>query len=258
MPGPTMKPTLLEKTDSTFCQFPATRWATVSEAQGHDGAACRALNELCAQYWLPIYSFIRRKGYSPADAEDLTQGFFAEFLSRHSLDTVGEEKGRLRTFLLKAVTRHISHVREKGTAVKRGGGVPILSLDVEKAEGVYVAEPSHDLTPDRVFERQWALTLLERALDVVRSFSVNDQRSGLFEDLKGLISLDAPVASYELIAARNGLSVPAVKSAAHRLRQSFRVALRALVAETVASGDEIDDEIQHMCSLFATSGPYSG
>jgi RNA polymerase sigma-70 factor (ECF subfamily) len=233
-------------------RFPVTRWSVVVAARGDGDSARRALNELCAQYWLPVYSFIRRKGHSPADAEDLTQGFFAEFLSRSAFDGVAEEKGRLRTFLLKAVTRHMGHELEKNTAAKRGGGVPVLSLDVQRAEGMYLDEPGHHLTPDLEFERQWVLALLDRALDAVRVAAAESAQAGLFEDLKGLISLASPVAPYEDIAFRHGLSESAVKSTAQRLRQEFRTVVRALVAETVASDEEIDEEIRHLFTLFAS------
>lgn len=231
-------------------RFSVTRWSVVIAAQGDGDSAKHALNELCTQYWLPIYSFIRRKGHSPADAEDLTQGFFADFLARNSFNAVAEENGRLRTFLLKAVIRHMGHEREKNTAAKRGGGRPILSLDVRRAEGMYIDEPGHHVTPDLEFERQWALALLDRALDTVRAVATASNRTALFKELEGLISLAAPVAPYEEIACRLGLSESAVKSAAHRLRQEFRTVVRSLVAETVANESEIDDEIRHLFTLF--------
>lgn len=237
--------------DSTRpARFPATRWTIVMTAQGRGERARRALNELCELYWGPVYSFVRRKGHPPADAEDLTQGFFAELLARGSLDEVGAEKGRLRTFLLKALTRHMSHQSEKVRATKRGGGIPALSLDFEKAEGMFVVEPGHHLTPDLEFERQWALSLLDRALGEARAQAERAGRLPLFDELKGTISLDAATDSYDEIAARHGMSAGAVKVAAHRLRQGFRVALRQMIAETVASEAEIDDEIQHLFTVF--------
>jgi RNA polymerase sigma-70 factor (ECF subfamily) len=237
-------------TRTTAAHFPMTRWTIVTAAQGQGEQAHRALNELCGLYWLPVYSFVRRKGHPPADAEDLTQGFFAELLARGSLDTVGEEKGRLRTFLLKAVSRHMSHEYERNSAAKRGGGVAVLSLDVEAAEGLYVAEPGHHITPDLEFERQWALSLLDRALEATRLAAEQAGRGDLFEDLKGLISLDATTASYQEIALRHGMSEGAVKVAAHRLRQEFRASLRRTIAETVVNEADIDDEIQHLFTIF--------
>jgi len=235
---------------TTAAQFPPTRWTIVSAAQGTGASAERALNELCGLYWMPVYSFIRRKGNPPADAEDLTQGFFAELLERGSLEKVDGDKGRLRTFLLKAVTRHLSHVHERQTAAKRGGGQPVLSLDFKIAEGQFIAEPGHHITPDLEFERQWALGLLERALELVRAEAQAGGRSALFEDLKGAISLDATTESYDEIAARHGLSESAVKSAAHRIRLSFRNSLRGLIAETVGGEAEVDDEIRHLFTVF--------
>lgn len=232
--------------------FPVTRWSFISEAQGKGEAAARALNELCTLYWPPVYAFVRRKGKSPADAEDITQGFFAELLARGSLDSVTEEKGRLRTFLLKAVTRHMINEQEKSGAIKRGGGMQPLSLDFERAESCYIAEPGHAITPELEFERQWALQLLDRALEEVRADAERNHREALFGDLKGMISLDTSMASYEEIAARHGLTEGAVKAAAHRLRQKFREVLRLAIAETVHSSDDIDDEIQHLFTVFQT------
>ena len=236
--------------DMGSSRFPVTRWTMVAAAQGNDGQARRALNELCGLYWPPVYAFVRRKGIAPSDAEDITQGFFAELLARGSLESVAAEKGRLRTFLLKALTRHMINVYEKAGAAKRGGGAPPLSLDFERAEGNFIAEPGHHVTPELEFERQWALELLDRALAEVRSEAVSHGRGTLFEDLKGLISLDATTAAYDEIAARHGLTEGAVKAAAHRLRLAFRAALRRAIAETVTTEREIEDEILHLFTVF--------
>ena len=238
------------QSETRSAHFPVTRWTMVATAQGKGGQACHALNELCALYWTPVYAFVRRKGKSPADAEDITQGFFADLLSRDSLAAVAADMGRLRTFLLKALTRHMINAHEKAGAAKRGGGTLPLSLDFERAEGNYVAEPGHQITPELEFERQWAWQLLDDALADVRSDAQRHGRSALFEDLKGLISLDATLAAYDEIAARHGLTEGAVKAAAHRLRQGFRTALRRAIAETVTSEEEIDDEIQHLFMVF--------
>jgi RNA polymerase sigma factor (sigma-70 family) len=238
---------------TTSTGFPVTRWSLIREAQGKDELAVRAMNDLCSLYWPPVYAFVRRKGKSPQDAEDITQGFFADLLSRESLDSVAEEKGRLRTFLLKAVSRHMLNVHEKSSAAKRGGGAATLSLDFALAEGGYIAEPGHSVTPELEFERQWALRLLDRALADVRADAVRNQREALFEDLKGSISLDAAMADYHEIAARHGLTEGAVKTAAHRLRRKFREILRNVIAETVNSTDEIDDEIRHLFEVFQDS-----
>jgi RNA polymerase sigma-70 factor (ECF subfamily) len=240
------------QSETVSAHFPITRWTIVAAAQGKGGQAHHALNELCGLYWPPVYAFVRRKGKSPADAEDLTQGFFAELLARGSLESVAADKGRLRTFLLKALTRHMINEHEKAGAAKRGGRTPPLSLDFQRAEGNYIAEPSHKITPELEFERQWAIQLLDSALAEVRNDAERSGRGGLFEDLKGLISLDAAMASYDEIAARHGLTEGAVKAAAHRLRQGFRTALRRAIAETVCSEEEIDDEVRHLFTVFQT------
>lgn len=237
---------------TTSARFPMTRWSVISAAQGQGEASARAMDELCALYWPPVYAFVRRKGKSPSDAEDITQGFFAELLARGSFDSVAAEKGRLRTFLLTAVTRHMINEHERAGCAKRGGGVPVLSLDFERAESGYIAEPGHAITPELEFERQWALQLLDGALAAVRDDAVRNHREALFEDLKGMVSLDAAIDGYDEIAARHGLTEGAVKAAAHRLRQRFREVLRAAIAETVQAEEEIDDEIRHLFEVFQT------
>jgi RNA polymerase sigma-70 factor (ECF subfamily) len=239
-----------QRCDTAATSFPVTRWTVIVAAQGQGEEARLALNDLCGLYWQPVYAFLRRKGNPPANAEDLTQGFFAELLSRGSLETVAEDKGRLRTFLLKAVTRHMINEHEKSSAAKRGGGQALLSLDFENAENHYHVEPGHSITPELEFERQWALQMLEIALVEARSDAESNGRSALFEDLKGLISLDSAMAAYDEIALRHGLTEGAVKAAAHRLRQSFRAALRNAIAQTVSTEDEIDDEIRHLFEVF--------
>ena len=239
--------------DTVGSPFPATRWTVILAAQGEGTEAKLALNDLCGLYWQPVYAFVRRKGNSPADAEDLTQGFFAELLSRGSLENVAEEKGRLRTFLLKAVTRHMISEYEKKRAAKRGAGKALLSLDFERAEGNYQIEPGHAITPELEFERQWALQILDLALAEVRSNAEDNGKLDLFDDLKGLISLDTTTVAYEEIAARHGVTVGAVKAAAHRLKQGFRAALRRAIAQTISSENEIDGEIRHLFEIFHQS-----
>jgi RNA polymerase sigma-70 factor (ECF subfamily) len=230
--------------------FPPTRWTVVYAARGEGKPARAALEELCRAYWAPVYAFIRRRGHAPADAEDLTQGFFAQLLARESLEEVAEELGRLRTFLLKAVTRFLINQHEKASAAKRGHGFPAISIDAAAVEGHMAWEPGHHHTPEIEFARQWGLGLLDRAFAMVEAKEANLGRPGLFQDLKGIISLNSATASYAEIAARHGLSEGAVKVAAHRLRQSFRQALRALIAETVATEEDIDDEIQNLFQIF--------
>jgi DNA-directed RNA polymerase specialized sigma24 family protein len=242
-----------QRCDTASSSFPVTRWTVILTAQGRGEEAKLALNDLCGIYWQPVYGFLRRKGNSPADAEDLTQGFFAELLSRGSLDSVAAEKGRLRTFLLKAVTRHMINEHEKACATKRGGGQVFLSLDFESAEKNYHIEPGHTVTPELEFERQWALQILDIAFAEVRCDSETNGRSALFEDLKGLISLDSALAPYDEIAARHGLTEGAVKAAAHRLKQGFRAALRRAIAQTVSTEEDIDDEIRHLFEVFQSA-----
>jgi RNA polymerase sigma-70 factor (ECF subfamily) len=222
----------------------------ICAARGEGAGARAALGGLCQTYWAPVYAFIRRKGYGPADAEDFTQGFFAQLLERNAFGHVAAEHGRLRTFLLKAVTRYMINLHEKSSAAKRGGGLPLLSLDVEPVEGQLRREPSHRITPDLEFARQWALGLLARAFALIEARERERGQLALFQDLKGLISFESATAPYAEIAARHGMSEGAVKVAAHRLRQGFRSALRSIIAETVTSDEAVDDEIRHLFEVF--------
>jgi len=232
--------------------FPKTRWTLVqSFKEPGNPQSDQALEELCRIYWQPVYGYIRRRGNAPADAEDLTQGFFAELFHRDSLRSVAAEKGKLRTFLLTAVTRHMASVHERDCARKRGGGQKPLPLDCGLAEEGFIPDPGHAVTPDLEFERQWTVRLLDQALGQTRKRETAEGRGALFEELKGMISLDRATDRYAAIAQRLGMSEDAVKVAAHRLRGRFRECLRQCVAETVSSEAEIDEEIRHLMRCFA-------
>lgn len=239
----------------TGSEFPATRWSLVVSAKETDGTAGqRALDEFCRLYWRPVYAYIRRRGKSPADSEDLTQSFFAALLGRESLVAVTEEKGKLRSFLLTAVSRHMASEHERATALKRGGGARLLPLDCGLAERGLVPDPGHSITPDLEFERQWALGLLLDALNATREDYQQAGNGELFEALKGQISLDAATDTFAAIGDRLGMSEGAVKVAAHRMRGRFRDHLRKRVAETVGDDSEIDGEIRHLFGVFQRPG----
>ena len=165
--------------------FPATRWSMVFRAQRADPAAAAALAELCRIYWRPVYSFLRRQGNSSHDAEDLTQGFFAMLLDRQSFATVDEARGRLRSFLLVALKRFTANEYEHGRAQKRGGALPHAPIDTVDAEEHYAAELSTGLAPDLLFEKQWAITLLDTVLAKLREDYARDGKAQLFDALKG-------------------------------------------------------------------------
>lgn len=239
-----------EETTQRTGAFPCTRWTLIASAAGEGQGARRALEDLCRQYWPPVYFFARRRGLNHADAEDTTQAFFAELLERGSIHSASPDKGRMRTFLLTALKRFMINQHEKATAAKRGSGVPPLSLDFGWVEGRFLAEPSHSLTPDIEFDRQWALRILDLAFELTKREAEARGRTELFNELQGLISMDAPAAPYAEIAERHGLTEAGVKSAAHRMRGQFRTALRSVIAETVAEESAIDEEIAHLFSVF--------
>jgi RNA polymerase sigma-70 factor (ECF subfamily) len=211
-----------------------------------------ALEILCRTYWFPLYAFVRRQGRSPQDAQDLTQEFFARLLEKEYLKSAAQEKGRFRTFLLVALKRFLANEWDRQHAQKRGGGAAILSIDQELAESRFAAEPAHQLQPDLLFDRQWALTLLERTMTQLHDEYVSTGRAKLFELLRGCLAKDESALPYAQIAVRLNLTEAAVKMAVQRLRARYREILRAEIAETVASPDEVEEEIRH---LFSTFGP---
>lgn len=231
--------------------FTTTHWSVVLSAQDKDSSnSARALESLCRAYWYPLYAFARRAGRNPADAEDLTQGFFARLMEKDYLKSAARDKGRFRTFLLVAFKRYSADEWDRQHAQKRGGFAPIISIDQQLAESRFASEPSHQLQPDVLFDRQWASTLLERTLAQLQSEYVNTGRAKLFELLGGCLAGDESALPYAQIAARLDLTEAAVKMAVHRLRARYRSILSAEVAQTVSSRDEAAEEIRHLFSAF--------
>jgi RNA polymerase sigma factor (sigma-70 family) len=228
--------------------FPTTLWTIVRRA-GKDkpAEAQAALAQLCQVYWYPLYSFVRRRGYPPHDAQDLTQAFFAQLLERRGLERVDPQLGRFRTFLLASIKNFLANDWDKANARKRGGGQTIVSLNEESAESRYRLEPSHEMTPERHFERQWALTLLDQVLDALCDEYHADGRGDLFEELKAVI-IGHP-ASYADMAARLRRTEGAIKVAVHRLRYRYRELMRARIAATVGEED-VEDELRHLLTVL--------
>ncbi len=198
---------------------------------------------MCENYWFPVYAFVRRAGHSAEDAQDLTQEFFVRLLDKHFLAAADRKKGRFRTFLLTAVKRFLANEYDRIQAKKRGGGQTILSL--EGLEARYCREPADTLTPERIFERQWALSLLDQVLARLQAEMTADGKAALFDALKDHLT-GSQSAGYATTAARLGMTEGAVKAAAHRLRQRYRELLREEIAQTVASPDEIEEEIRYL------------
>lgn len=223
--------------------FLTTRWTIVRRARESDTTGARAaMAELCKTYWPPLYAYVRRSGGTPHDAEDLTQGFFARLLRLDSLARVSRERGKFRAFLLASLKHFLSDERDFARAQKRDATLT-FSLDAAAAEDRYRAVPDDALTPDQVFERQWAMTLLETVMERLRREYESSGRGELFSALRFAIVGEKSTDSAEL-AARLGLSDEALRVAIHRLRQRYRAALREELAHTVSSESEVLDELR--------------
>ncbi len=227
--------------------FAATRWTLVLRAAHgtQTPLAAAAMAELCHLYWYPLYAFIRRRGHSAHDAEDLTQEFFARLLDKHFLAAADREKGRFRTFLLMAVKRFLANEYDAAQTLKRGGGQWIVPLDGLEPEARYHLEPVDTLSPERLFEQQWAVTLLDQVLSRLQAEMVAEDKSELFDALKDHLA-GRRSEPYGEIAARLTMTEGAVKTAAHRLRRRYRELLREEIEHTVAGPKEVEDEIRYL------------
>jgi DNA-directed RNA polymerase specialized sigma24 family protein len=234
--------------------FPATRWSVVLRAQSTDPAATAALAELCRMYWRPVYSFLRRQGNASHDAEDLTQGFFVMLLDRKSFSTVEEARGRLRSFLLVLLKRFAANEYQRERTQKRGGAVAHVPIDTGDAEEHYTAELATGLSPDLLFERQWAITLLDTVMAKLHESYARDGREAVFDALKGRFSADNDSALLASVAAQLGMNESAVKVALHRMRERYRKLLRSQIALTVDSPQEVDEEILHLFKALGNAG----
>jgi DNA-directed RNA polymerase specialized sigma24 family protein len=229
--------------------FPTTRWSRVACAGNPDGAQAHdALAELCRAYWFPVYAYIRRKGNDPDRSADLTQDYFVRLLEKGTFAAADPGKGRFRAFLLADLAFFLADVRDRDAALKRGGGVRVVPLDLE---GRYLAEPVNQMTPERLFDRAWALSLLAEVIDRLQAEYMAAGRAGTFETLKVVLT-DAPGAvPYAELGRRLGTTEGAVQVAAHRLRKRYKSLVREAIAVTVDDPAEIDDEIH---ALFEALG----
>ena len=232
-------------------RFATTHWSLVIAAVKSPSPQSRAaLEELCGCYWYPVYAFVRRRGQQPEDARDLTQEFFTRLLERDYLEAADRERGRFRTFLLTAVSHFLSNERERACAQKRGGGQSLLSLDFERGEERYRNEPADPWTAEKIFDRRWALTLLDQAVATLKQGYAASGKGSLFEELKVFLTGDSGSPAYEESASRLAMSAGAVKVAVHRLRQKYREALRQEIAQTVAAEEDVESELQVLLSAL--------
>jgi RNA polymerase sigma-70 factor (ECF subfamily) len=232
-------------------QFATTHWSLVLAARDRaEPGADDALASLCGLYWYPLYAYVRRRGRGPEDAHDLTQGFFARLLEKDFLAGVDRGKGKFRSFLLASCNHFLANEHDRARAKKRGGGRPVLSLDAADAEGRYRAEPADALSPEKLFERRWAVALLQQVMSRLRDEFEAKGKGRLFDRLRGSL-VGEKGTGHRAAADELGLSEGAVKVAVHRLRQRYRELLHEEIARTVAAPDEVEEEIR---SLFAALG----
>jgi RNA polymerase sigma-70 factor (ECF subfamily) len=230
--------------------FATTHWSVVLEAQGQSPAAQAALEKLCRTYWRPLYEFVRRQGVGTEDAKDLTQGFFALLLERRDLDAVRKEKGRLRSYLLTSLKHFLASEQRRAMAIKRGKGQRLVPLEELSAiEGIEIEAADH-LSPDRLYERRWASTLMEQVLRRLKDEYRTAGNATLFDWLKQLL-LDEPGAPPRAeIAARLGMTENAVWQALHRFRHRYQLFLREEISHTVAVASDIEDEVRYLISVL--------
>jgi RNA polymerase sigma factor (sigma-70 family) len=229
-------------------EFATTQWSVVLAAGGDNSRAAPALARLCSAYWYPIYAYVRRQGRNTHDAQDLTQDFFAELIERDSLAGVVKERGRFRTWLLAVLKHFLSNEWHRSQRQKRGGGLAIVSLD-DEAERRYLAEPIDPRTAERLFDRSWALTVVDRAMSQLENEWRENGKHDHFQILKG--ALTGERASYSDLATRLSMTEGAVRVAVHRLRDQYRSLLRSEISQTVAFPNDAEDELRY---LFAALG----
>ncbi len=241
-----------EGADTKAAWFATTHWSVVRAAGQSTGPqASEALEQLCRVYWYPLYAFLRRQGHSAEDAQDLVQGFLLHLLRGGSLRVAQPSHGRFRSFLLGTLKHFVSDQQDKAKALKRGGDQQFISWDLAQAEHLFQQEPADPSSPDRLFERRWAMTVLEQALDHLRDECASEARSELFEQLQGFVTGEKGPVSYAEAAAGLGLSLSAVKSAIHRLRRRYHELVRQEVGRTVAEPAEIEEELRYMIEVFS-------
>jgi RNA polymerase sigma-70 factor (ECF subfamily) len=232
--------------------FTTTHWSVVLQAQGQSRAAQEALEKLCRTYWRPVYSFIRREGTGPEEAEDLTQSFFALLLQRRNFDNVRKEKGRLRSYLLTSLKHFLVSEHRRAVTLKRGKGQQPVPLDELSCAERSDMEPADHLTLERVYERRWALTLMEQVLRRLKDEYCTAGNAELFDSLKQLIADEVEAPSRADIALRLRMTENAVRQALHRLRHRYQLLLREEISHTVAIASDIEDELRHLIAVLRT------
>lgn len=228
-------------------EFPRTRWSVILDAQEEEPGA---LATFCQTYWFPLYSYARRMNANAADAEDLTQAFFERLLSRDVLGQARRERGKLRSFLLRAFTNFASEYRRRNHAQKRGNGQPLIEIDALELEERFALEPPDKVTPEVEYERTWARELLRQSLTRLEAQYQSDGKGAIFHALRDQLAEGSSEQAYEAIGNSLGLTEASTRFAAYKLRQHYRAILHEIVAETVATDDEVEAELTHLRALF--------
>jgi RNA polymerase sigma-70 factor (ECF subfamily) len=233
-------------------RFATTHWSVVLAAGKNSSPEQKqALETLCQSYWFPLYAYLRRRGCDRHQAEDVAQAFFAHILEKQGLRTADPQYGRFRSFLLVRLKGFLSDERDRAQAKKRGGGQKIISLGIQNAESQYALEPSIQLSPEMLFEKSWALKVLDRTMDRLEADMAESGKQEQFEHLKVYLTTDKDAIPYEAMATELSMTEGSVRVAVHRLRKRYRNFLRDEVAQTVSDGDQIDEEIGHLFSALA-------
>jgi RNA polymerase sigma-70 factor (ECF subfamily) len=232
--------------------FATTHWSIVLAAGGpHSADSHQALEQLCRTYWYPLYAYLRRRGHTEHDAQDLTQGFIAQLLVRGSLARISAERGKFRSFLLASLNFFVADQRDREKAAKRGGGQSAIALDALEAEERYRLEPIDDMNAERVFERRWAITVLDEVMQRLRSEFEKTGNSSLFGRYQTFLLGENSHETYAQFASRHELSESAVKMTVLRLRKRYQAIVREVIADTVSHPAEIDEELRHLRSVVA-------
>lgn len=233
-------------------RFATTHWSVVLAAgKSSSPHQKQALETLCQGYWFPLYAYLRQRGYDTHQAEDSTQAFFTHILEKHGLQTADPKYGKFRSFLLIRLKYFLSDERDRSKAKKRGGGRKILSLGFQNAEDQYALEPADQLSPEKLFEKSWALTVLERTMDRLENEMAEKNKQKLFDHLKVYLTTEKDVIPYRNMAKKLKMAEGSVRVAVHRLRRRYRKLLRDEIAQTVAAEDQIDEEMGHLFAALA-------
>jgi RNA polymerase sigma-70 factor (ECF subfamily) len=238
-------------------RFATTHWSLVLTAGGpRTAASSEALGTLCQTYWYPLYAYARRFGNGVEESEDLVQAFFVRLLEKEALQHADPERGRFRSFLLASLKHFMVNEYNRARAAKRGGGQPMVAIDVSGGEGRYALDPHDEANPEKLFERQWALTVLNRVQARLRSVSMRSGKAQLFEQLKDFVTGEETDIPYREAGQSLGMSEGAVRVAIHRLRRRFRDLLREEIEQIVADPSEVDDEIRFMLVTLASAAEW--